>query len=119
MLDEGIRPGGLGGRGTTDTKLGIHALDGSRGVLIKLKISGLPGLTAPEIKIRLVPDLKIPLRNLPEAITLNQMPGEGCDHGIPLVPVLGRRNIRPVPEGVKHFPRRQFLGHEAQLDEWL
>src|SRR6266481_1529495 len=118
MSKETVDPDGLCGGGAADAEAGADALGGARGAIVELIVSGLLRIAGPEVDVRLVPDFKIPLRDFVFAVTRDEMTCEVFDELLPLVPVLGRRDILLVPESVKGAGiRGELLGHEAELDE--
>src|ERR1700681_2095544 len=87
-------------------------------MVVQLPIRFLLGLPRPKIKVRFVPDFEIPLRHFVDTVAIDQMPEECLSQPVPTVPILRRRNIRFVPEGMKQVGSRQLIGHEADLNEW-
>src|SRR5579872_6306223 len=98
MFDKGVYPCSLCAGWSSHTKPLVYALNCSRRVIVKLPVGCLLGLAAPKIQIRFVPNFEVPLCNFIDAITVDQMFRKRGDEVVPLVPILGRRNIRPVPE---------------------
>src|SRR5580698_858265 len=118
MSNEGIRPRSLRSRGPSYAQAWTYLLEGKRGVIVKLPVGGLFRITRPEIEIRLVPDFKIPLRNLVDAVAVHKMFRELGDEIVPLAPVFGWRDILLVPKRMQGvFVRRQLLWHKTQLDK--
>src|SRR5579872_4218279 len=106
MFDKSIDPGCLCGSRASDSQPLTYALDCLRCVIVKLPVAGLLGLAAPKIEIRFVPDFKVPLRNFVDAVAFDQMFGECSDKVNPLGPILGRRDVWPVPENVQEVVSR-------------
>ena len=73
MTDEGANPRRLRGRGATDPQSRTDRFDGERGVVVQIPVAGLLGLSGPKIEVRLVPHFEIPLRNLINAVAVDQM----------------------------------------------
>src|SRR6185437_6182622 len=68
MRKKRANPRRLRCRRSADPQAGTDALEIARGVIVKLEVAFLAGRAAPEIEIRLVPYLEIPLRNLIDAV---------------------------------------------------
>src|SRR5580704_9120021 len=103
MSDKNIHPCRLCSRWPSHAKPWIHALNCARSVIVKFPITCLLGLAAPKIQIGFVPDLEVPLRNFIDAVAIDEMFRKRADEVIPFAPVLGRRNVRPVPENVQEI----------------
>ena len=117
MPDEIADPGRLRRRRPADTQPSIDGLDRPRGGFIKLKIRVLGRLARPEVDVGLVPDLEVPLPDLIDAVTLDEMPRERADQLCPLLVRLRRVRQRLVPERMRLLRGGQRRRHEAQLDE--
>ena len=57
------------------------------------------------------------LRNFVNAVTLDEVSGEGANEGVPLGIVLGRRHDLLVPERMHVLTERELLGHETDFDK--
>ena len=113
-----IGPRSLRGGRTADAEAWADALHGFGGFVVKMEIGFVFRIADPEIDVRLVPDFEIPFRNFLDAVAVDEMFGECFDHRAPLVPILRRRDILLVPEGVEGIGiGGQLFGHEAELDE--
>ncbi len=87
-------------------------------MIVKLKIGFELRIARPEINVGLVPDLKVPLGNFLNTVTLDEMLREMRDHVVPATPILGRRDHRLVPERVHGGRRhRKFARHETEFHE--
>ncbi len=118
VSNEGIRPCRLRSRGPSYAQARAYLLKSKRSVIVKLPVGRLFRIARPEINIRLVPDFKIPLRNLVDAVPIHQMLCELGDEIVPLVPVFGWGDILLVPKWMQGvFVRRQLLWHKTQLDK--
>src|SRR6185369_15672230 len=95
----------------------VNGFERFRGVVVEFEVSGLFRFPGPEIDVRFVPDLEIPLRNFVNAVTLDEVSGEGANEGVPLGIVLGRRNDLLVPERMHVLTEREFLRHETDFDK--
>ncbi len=118
VSNKGVGPCCLGRGGPADAQARAYLFKGACGVIVQLPVSGLLRIARPKIEIRLVPDFKVPLRNLIDAVAVDQVPGELGDEVVPLIPVFGWRDVLLVPERMERvLVRRQFLRHETQFDE--
>ena len=86
-------------------------------MIVKLEICRLLRISHPEIEIGFVPDFEVPLLDFINAVAVHQVLGELVNQVVPFVPIFRRRNVLLVPEGMRRILRRQFLGHEAQLNK--
>src|ERR1700722_12981818 len=87
-------------------------------MVIQLEVSRLPRIAAPEVQVRLVPDLEVPLRYFSYAIAIDEMPRKLADQIIPLGIILGWRDVLLIPESMQRvLIGSQRLGHETQLNE--
>jgi len=77
----------------------------------------LLGLARPEIKVRLVPYLEIPLRHLVDTVPIDKMRGESRYQRVPPGIVSWRRDDGMVFERVHGLARGELARHERQLDE--
>lgn len=119
MRDDVVDPGRLCRRRAADANPLVHSLERASGVVIKLKIGLLRRPSGPEIYVGLIPDFKVPTGHLVDTIAIDQVLREGVDERVPFRIIGRRRNYRLIPEGVIVKPRRQQLGHEADLNERL
>ena len=118
VTDKGVGPGRLGRGGAADAQARAYCLKGARDVIVKLEVSGLFRIARPKIEIRLVPNFKVPLRDLIDAVAVDEVLGELGDEIVPLIPVFGWRDVLLVPESMKRvLVRGQCFGHETQFDE--
>src|ERR1700727_2181384 len=84
---------------------------------IQFKILALAWDAIPEIDIRRTPSLLVPLRDLVDAVALNQVLRELRHQGIPGFETPGGRDVRLVPEGMECvWVEGKLLWHEAYLD---
>src|ERR1700740_2481988 len=100
MPDKSIDPCGLRRCRPADTKPHADIFERPSGMVVQCPVGGLPGLTAPEIKVGLVPNFEIPLADFLDAVALDQMFRQLRDQIIPFTPILWRRDVRFVPKGV-------------------
>ena len=98
MANEAIDPGRLRRRGSADAKPRIHGLQRSRRRVVKLVVRLLLRIARPEIEVRLVPDLEIPLRDFVDSVAIDQMLREVRNEIAPFLIACRRRNDRLVPE---------------------
>ena len=99
--EEGRDPGGLRGGGAADAEAGAYFFDGEGGVIVELEVGGLFGVADPEVDVGFVPYFESPLGDFVDAVAVDEVLGEGGDHGVPERVVLGRRDVLLVPEGVQ------------------
>src|SRR5579864_8210456 len=118
VAEEPVDPGGLSSRGPANAEARIHAFQSAGGDIVKLIIGCLFRIAGPEIEVRLIPYLEIPLRDFVDAIPLDQVASELRDQIAPAIPVLGRGYDRRIPKSLDRLLRSQLFGHEAQLDKW-
>jgi hypothetical protein len=86
-------------------------------VRVKFEVRPFAWDAAPKIDVRLIPDFEVPLRNLVDAVTFDQVLGEMRHQSIPGFETFRRRDIRLVPEGVEGvWIEGQLLWHEAYFD---
>src|SRR5258706_15591137 len=117
MANQGVNPSRLRGGGSAHSQPWIYSLNRKCGVVIQFPISILFWLSRPEINVGLVPYFEIPLRNFIDAIAIYQMAGKCRDQIVPAVPVLGRRDIWPVPKWLKPIGGRQLIGHKTDFNK--
>src|SRR3954454_16292409 len=117
MRDELVHPGRLRRCRTSNTKLRVDRLYRLCGFVVQRKVRLLFGLSVPEIDVRFVPNLEVPLLNLSFAIALDQMPREGPNQSRPFLGILRGRWKLLVPEGMRSQVGREFARHETQLNE--
>ena len=90
MFYEGIYPCRLGRRRAAYAEPAIRLLDCGRCVIVKLPISWLFRVASPEIDVGLIPDFEVPVCDLVDAISLDQMPSKSRNELVPFVPILWR-----------------------------
>src|SRR6185437_13900652 len=106
------------GRWPAHTQPRRDGLQRTRRVRIEIEVRFHARDTAPEVDVRLIPNLEVPLRNLINAEVLDQVLRECTDQTIPSLHALRRRYIRLVPERMKIIRiERQLLWHEANLND--
>jgi len=110
VLNETIDPGGLRRSGSTHAQPAIHALQGSRGCIIKLVISLFLRIAHPKINIRLVPDFEVPVGNLINAVALDKVLRKMSDQVVPFVYIFRRRNDRLYQNACSLGCAASFLG---------
>src|SRR5262245_42074134 len=99
------------------TKARADGFEGAGGMTVKLEVGGLFGFAGPEIDVRLIPHLEIPLRDLVEAIAFDKVTSESADKVVPFAVILGRRDDLLVPERMNVLASGELSGHEADFDE--
>jgi hypothetical protein len=104
VLNHRRNPCRLRGRWPTDAQARAHGFDVTRGVVIQLEVRFLLRDSRPEVEVGLVPDFEVPVGDLVYAVALDQVLSELSDQVIPLGVVLGRRDIRVIPERVQIRP---------------
>ena len=113
-------PRALCGGRPADAQARVHRLQRAGGVVVQRVVGGLLRLAGPEADVRLVPHLEVPAGYLVDAVTRDQVAGEGGDHRVPLGVVLRRRAVGVIPELLQLVRvGGQCRRHEAQLDEGL
>ena len=118
VLEEGVDPLGGGGGGAADAEARVDGLEVACGVVVELEVAALVRDASPEVDVGLVPDFEVPLRDLVDAVALDEVAGEGGDEAVPLLVGLGRGDIGLVPEGVEGVGvEGELFGHEADLDD--
>src|SRR5215468_5121823 len=105
MPQECRDPGRLRGRRSADAQPCIDRLETAGRVLVERKVGRLLRLASPEIEVGLVPHLEIPLADLIDPITLDQMARERRIERVPAFVVRGRRYDRAIPEAVADLAR--------------
>src|SRR5262249_17380503 len=119
MGDKSINPSGLRGRGAADAEALVDALYGAGGNLGKVVVGWFFGDALPEIYIRLVPHLEIPLRNFLDAVSIDEVLREVRHQVTPPVPVLRRRDDRVIPKDVNRGRLGgELTGHKAEFYVW-
>ena len=117
VADKSINPGCLRRGRSPDPEPRVDRLQSSSRCIVQLIISLFLWIARPEIKVGLVPHLEIPLGDLRDAVTIDQMLRKLSNQRRPFGPVPGRRNNGLVPEGLLDFLRGKLSRHEAQLDK--
>ena len=87
--EEGCDPGGLRGGGATDEEAVAYFFDGESGVVVELEVSWLLRVADPEVDVGFVPYFEAPLGYFFDAVAVDEVLGEGGDHGVPERVVLG------------------------------
>src|SRR6185437_9085255 len=82
------------GRWPAHTQPRRDGLQRTRRVRIQIEVRFHARDTAPEVDVRLIPNLEVPLRNLINAEVLDQVLRECTDQTIPSLHALRRRYIR-------------------------
>ena len=104
------------GRRSADRQGGVDGLDGADAHVVQAQV--LVTCARPEhLEVGLVPDLEPPGANLVIPVALDEVGGEVADELLPPVPVLRRRDDRPVMEHGPIGVAGQVAGHEADLDD--
>src|SRR6185312_16631067 len=110
-------PRGLRGRGAADAQVRIDRLQRPRSVVIQRPVGRLSRAARPEVEVRLVPHLEVPLPHLGCTVALLEVRGERPNEAVPPTIILRWRDEGAVPEGLARGSRRELPGHEAELDE--
>ncbi len=106
------------GRRSSDTQPWAYPLQGASRVRVEIEITLLARNAIPEIDIRLVPHLEIPLRDFINTVTIDQVLREVLYQVVPAFHALRRRNILLVPERMQRIRiEGQLLRHKADLDQ--
>src|SRR5580704_5727007 len=118
MVDERVYPRGLRRCWSTDSETWAYRFDRKRGVVVQFPVGRLFWLSRPKIKVRLIPDFKIPLCDFIDTVAVDQVLHERRDQAVPVIPIPGWRNIRFIPKCVQDVLGCQLVRHEADLHKW-
>src|ERR1700761_85568 len=91
MLEKISDISGLGRRRAADADSLVHFFERERGVIVEFVVSGHVWAATPEVEVRLIPYFKVPGCDFVDAVAVDEVLGEGCDHCVPKSVVLGRR----------------------------
>ncbi len=92
VANEAVHPGGLRGRWSANAQPRIDSFYRAGRVVVELVVRLLFRIARPEIKVGLVPDFEIPLRDFVDAVAINEMLGEMGNQIAPFVPIFRRGN---------------------------
>src|ERR1700738_4941016 len=101
MLEKIIHPMGRRRSRTADAKTRTDCFESAGGVVVKLKVAGLPGDAVPEVDVGFVPYFEVPLRYLVDSIAIYEVLGEVGHEIVPSLHALRRGDVRLLPEGVE------------------
>src|SRR5271165_684656 len=119
MLDHGIDPRRLRRRWTSNAQPTVHGLYGARRMVVQFEIRFLSGRSLPEVDVGFVPHLEIPRSDFINAVALDQVPGELCNHVVPFGIILRRGDVGAIPKRLDVRTRSELVGHETELDKRL
>src|SRR5579871_2680617 len=102
----------------TDSQTRADGFESSRGVIVEIEVRGFFRVAGPEADVGLVPDFEVPLGDLIEPVTADEMLGQRADQVVPFLIALGWRDDGVVPEGMNVLAKGQLFRHEADFDEW-
>src|SRR5580704_14805179 len=117
MPDKAVDPSGLRGSRSPYAEARICVLQSGSGNIVKVIAGLLFRFSRPEIEIRFVPNFKIPLRHLLDAVSLYKVTGELENELVPLARITRWRNVRVIPEWVRAGSLGHLFRHEAEFNK--
>src|ERR1700757_3251511 len=115
IVNETIDPSSLSCRRPTHTQQRTDRFQSVCGNFVEFVISLFGRVTCPEVQVRFIPNLKIPVGYFSQPVSLDQVLSKLINELIPFLPIFRRGYDRVIPEWMNGFLCSQPFRHEAEF----